>query len=41
MNIANLRPKAKRISHLTKLCAVVLLSAAGATTLMAENPTSD
>ena len=38
MNTANSRAKIKTTSRLTKLCAVVLLSAAGATMLMAENP---
>src|ERR1035437_2236703 len=38
MNTPNFHINAKRTSSLIKLCAVVLLSAAGAATLMAENP---
>ena len=38
MNTPNLRTNAIRTSSLIKLCAVVVLSAAGAATMMAENP---
>src|ERR1035441_1441148 len=38
MKTPNFRANAKRTSSLFKLCAVVLLSTAGAATLLAENP---
>jgi hypothetical protein len=38
MNTPNLRSNTKRTSSWYKLCAVVLLGAAGAATLLAENP---
>src|ERR1035437_9416043 len=38
MNTPNLRSNTKRTSSWYKLCAMVLLGAAGAATLLAENP---